>query len=246
MTIEQFKDNLEPHYDNLDHIIENIIRPAVSDGKFKYFEACRFKIKSIWYIERKIETLDDQYKKFLSLCISENALYKLKLSGDKDCYFYFPFYEALEFENLLSHGKSCLDCFSKAIGSVYDESPNNIKSLINVLKSKPRNDRIDKLLSFIEEAERLHGVIVDPKTNGKKSLRDLINHRERVDIFFNLRMDQDTGKYALSKGALLNMKHPEIIKFPNYLVTEISTKIWFLLLGIIENCFKIQFDDTAK
>jgi hypothetical protein len=38
------------------------------------------------------------------------------------------------------------------------------------------------------------------------------------------------------------MRHPEIAKLPNYLVTEIANKVWFLLLGIVENCFRIQFD----
>ena len=249
MTIDQFKNDLEPHYDNLDHIVEDIIRPVIPTKRFKYFEACRFKMKAIYYIQNKVESLDSQYKTFLSLCIAENALHKLTLTGDKECYFYVPFYEALEFENLLSQGKACLDCFCKAIGSIYNESPNNIDKLLNVLKSKPQDPKIDKLLSFIRESDRLNGVIIDPKSNKKKSIRDLISHRERIDIFFTLRLDQNTGKYVLSNGALLNMRHPEISRFPNYLVTEISAKVWFLLLGIIENCFKIQFigyDATAS
>jgi hypothetical protein len=249
MTIDQFKDDLEPHYDNLDHIVGNIIRPLIPMKKFKYFEACRFKLKAIYYIQNKIESLDSQYKKFLSLFITENALHKLSLTGDEDCYFYVPFYEALEFENLLSQGKACLDCFSKAIGSIYNESPNNIDRLLNILKSKPKNHKIDKLLSFIKKSDRLNGVIIDPKSNEKKSIRDLISHRERIDIFFRIRLDHNTGKYVLSNGALLNMRHPEISRFPNYLVTEISAKVWFLLLGIIENCFRVQFiesDATAS
>jgi hypothetical protein len=241
MTIEQLKDTLEPHYDNLDHIIDGLIRPAISPQRFKYFEACRFKMKAIWYIQRNVEALDSQYKKLLSLCISENALHKLSLTGDKVCYFYFPFYEALEFENLLSQGKACLDCFSKALGSVYNESPSNIDRLINVLMQKPKNHKIDKTLGFINEAYRLNGVIVDPKTNKKKSLRDLISHRERIDIFFTIRLDHNKAEYVLSHGALVNMKHPEILRFPNYRVTEISAKVWFLLLGIIENCFGVHF-----
>ena len=241
MTIDQFKDDLEPHYENLDHIVEDIIRPVISMKSFKYFEACRFKMKAIWYIQRKVEALDNQYKNFLSLCISENVLNKLLLTGDKDCYFYVPFYEAVEFENLLSQGKACLDCFSKAIGSIHNESPSNIDKLINVLESKPKNHKIDKLLGFIKESDRLSGVIIDPKSNKKKSLRDLISHRERADIFFRIRLDDNTGEYVLSKGALLNMRHPEVSRFSNYLVSEISAKVWFLLLGIIENCFKVLF-----
>jgi hypothetical protein len=169
MTINQFKDVLEPHYDNLDQIVEDIIRPVVPTKRFKYFEACRFKLKAIYYIQNKIESLDSQYKKYLSLCIAENNLHKLRLSGDKERYFYIPFYEALEFENLLSQGKACLDCFSKAIGSIYNESPNNIDKLINVLELKPKNHKIDKLLSFIKESYKLNGVIIDPKSNKKRA-----------------------------------------------------------------------------
>ena len=241
MTIEKLKDTLEPHYDNLDHIVDDLIRPAISPRRFKYFEASRFKMKAIWYIQRNIEALDSQYKKLLFLCISENALNRLSLTGNKECYFYVPFYEALEFENLLSQGKACLDCFSKAIGSIFNESPKNIDKLINVLESRPKNHKVDKLLSFIKESYRLKGVIIDPNSNKKMSIRDLISHRERIDISFTLRLDHNTGKYGLSKGALLNMRHPEIWRFPNYLVTEISAKIWFLLLGTMENCFKVLF-----
>jgi hypothetical protein len=214
---------------------------VIPTKRFKYFEACRFKLKAIYYIQNKIESLDSRYKKFLSFCIGESALHKLTLSGDKECYFYVPFYEALEFENLLSQGKACLDCFSKAIGSIYKESPNNIDKLLNVLKSKPKNHKIDKLMSFIKESYRLKGVIIDPNSNVKKSIRDLISHRERIDIFFSIRLEDSTGKYVLSNGALLNMRHPEISRFPNYLVTEISAKVWFLLFGIIENCLKVLF-----
>jgi hypothetical protein len=241
MTIDEFKDALEPPYNNLDHIIEDIIRPMISVEKFKYFEACRFKMKAIYYIQKKVETLDSQYRKFLSLCIAKDALHKLSLTASKDCYFYVPFYEAFEFENLLSQGKACLDCFSKAIGSMYNESPNNIDKLVNVLKLKPKNHKIDKLLRFIRESYRLNGVLIDPMSKGKKSIRDIISHRERIDIFFSIRLDRNTGKYVLSDGALLNMRHPEISQFPNYFVTVISAKVWYLLLGIIENCFKVQF-----
>jgi hypothetical protein len=116
-------------------------------------------MKGLWYIQQNVEALDNQYKKFLQLCITENALHKLSLTGDKECYFYFPFYEALEFENLLSQGKACLDCFSKALGSIYNENPNNIDKLLNVLKLQSKTDIIDKTLSFINEKDRLHGVI---------------------------------------------------------------------------------------
>ena len=248
MRIDRLIDNLEPHYQNLDHIVDYLIRPVVSERKFKYLDACRFKIKAIWYVKNRIENLDTQYKELLSLCISKNALNKLSLSKNEDLgegyYCYVPFYEAVEFENLLSQGKACLDCFSKAIGSVYGESPNNVDKLLKVLKSKPRDPRIDKLLSFIQKSYRLQGVIIDPKIHKKKSIRDLIAHRERIDIFFTIRTDPESGKYTLSDGALLNMRHSSICRVPNYLVKRIANKVWFVLSGIIKNCFEVLFDGT--
>ncbi|MCJ7547477.1 MAG: hypothetical protein MUP30_11745 [Deltaproteobacteria bacterium] len=246
MTIERMRDELEPFYDHFDSIVEDCIRPKVTSGQFKYFEACRFKLKSISYIKRHIEELDNKYKKFLSLCISQGSLDKLTLRFDEtwgEGYsLYFPFFEALEFENLLAQGKACLDCFSKAIGSFYHESPNNITKLINILKKRPRDAKIEKILNIIQNKQRLNGVIINPNTERKNSLRDLITHRERVDLFFTIRMDHDKGEYALSHGALVNMRHPAIKKLQNYRVTEISSNMYFYLLNIIENCFKELFD----
>jgi hypothetical protein len=251
VTIEELKDILEPHYDNLDHIVDDIIRPRVREGQFKLFDACRFKIKSIWYIQKRIEELDNQYKDFLLLCISENALAKLSLTQNKDWdaehLFYFPFFEAIEFENLLAQGKACLDSFAKAIGTIYNFSslPRNLKGLIRILESKSGDPKVASILEFIRHEHKLRGVIIDPVREGQKSLRDLIIHYGRADIFFSIRKDEK-GKHNLSHGALVNMKHPQIAKLPNYRVTEISSKVWFLLLGIVENCFKVQFESRIN
>ena len=129
---------------------------------------------------------------------------------------------------------------------MYSESPNNIDKLVNVLMSKPRGDKIDKILAFIKEVDRLNGVIIDPKSTEKKSVRNFISHRERIDIFFAITLDQNTGKYSTSYGALLNMRHPEVANFPNYRVVDIAGKIWFLLMGIIENCFQVLFNDPPS
>lgn len=80
---------------------------------------------------------------------------------------------------------------------------------------------------------------IDPMRK-QKSLRDLIIHYGRADIFFSIRKDED-GTYILSDGALLNMRNPQIARFPNYKVTEVAAKVCFLLLGIVENCFRVQF-----
>ena len=156
----------------------------------------------------------------------------------------FSLFEAVEFENLLTQGKACLDIFSKAIGSLYCHGglPRNLKSLVKILESKS-DGKVSKLLEFIYHERKLHGVIIDPiSKERKKSLRDLIIHYERADIFFTVRKDDTTHEFILSSGALVNMRHPEIAKLSNYLVTEIANKVWFLLIGIVENCFRVQFD----
>jgi hypothetical protein len=238
---DKLGDELEPHYSEIDTIIDDIIEKFnLSSGTIKYFEACRFKVTALWYLLDKINSLDSKYREYISEHISSNSLQELKLTeivnGDDLHYRYFPFHEALEFENLLSQGKSCLDCFSKAIGSLYSESPNNIDSLSNVLRSNHFNETTKKMLEIIDESERLHGVIINPASDNKKSIRDLISHRERIDIYFIIRKNQETHKNDISDGALLTMEHDELIRFQNYLVTNISSKIWFLVLGIIQNC----------
>lgn len=244
MRTETFKDEFEPYYDNLDHIVEEIIIPSVSEGIAKYYECCRFKLKSVWYTERRVQEWDDKYRSGLLECISSRELGHLRLTemsrkGNKaKCY--FPFYEAMEFENLLSLGKSCLDCFSKALGSMYEQkAPNNISKLITVLETNSNQPKAVELLDVVKNLNRLLGVVIDPKA-GKKSIRDLINHRERVDIFFTIR--EIDGDYTLSEGALLNMDHPELPMFPNYRVTNIGAKIHALLSGVIEKSFKLQFE----
>ena len=88
-----FKDKLEPHYEMLDHIIDDVIRTKVSEKQFKFYDACRFKLKSIWYILKRIEELDNEYKDYLLLCKSNNALespFNKKDWGEKYD-LYFPF-----------------------------------------------------------------------------------------------------------------------------------------------------------
>lgn len=90
-----FKDKLEPHYEMLDHIIDDVIRTKVSEKQFKFYDACRFKLKSIWYILKRIEELDNEYKDYLLLCKSNNALGELPLTkkkiGARNTICIFPF-----------------------------------------------------------------------------------------------------------------------------------------------------------
>ena len=251
MDFLKLKDQLEPYFDNLDHIVNELIRPKVRDNRFKLFDACRFKIKYIWYIQKRVEELDNQYKEFLLLSIAQNSIEKLSLTQSKEFgveyLFYFPFFEAMEFKNLLAQGKACLDLFAKVIGSIYrpGDPPKNLKNLIKILKQKSGDQRADRILKYIYYEHKLRDVVIDPVEGGQQTLRDLAVHYGRPDIFFSIRRDEK-GRYNLSKGALVNMRNSQMSMLPNYLVTEIAAKVWLLLSGIIENCFKIQFEDNSK
>ena len=251
MDFVKLKDQLEPYFDNLDHIVNDILQPKVGGHQFKLFDACRLKIKYIWYIQKRVEELDNQYKEFLLLCINKNSIAKLSLTQNKEFgaeyFFYFPFFEAIEFKNLLTQGKACLDLFAKGIGSIYRPGglPKNLKNLIKILKQKSGDRRVDRILKYIYYEHKLRGVVIDPVDEGQETLRDLVVHYGRADIFFSIKGDEK-GRYNLSKGALVNMRNPQISMLSNYLVTEIAAKVWFLLLGIIENCFKIQFEDNSQ
>src|SRR3990172_3316758 len=189
-------DELEPHYDELDAFVDKIVNSGtVSPSQAKYFEACRFKVKALWYISQKIESLDRQYREHISIS-----------SGDAE-------FSELRF--------------------------NKIDALSRVLRENHLDETTRQLLDYIDESKRLHGVIIDPNKGGKKSIRDLIAHRERIDIFFIIRKDDAGEISSISEGALLNMRHREFVRFPNYSVRDVSSKVWFLVLGIVQNFLKV-------
>ncbi|MFC1511211.1 hypothetical protein ACFL5U_02350 [Candidatus Margulisiibacteriota bacterium] len=241
--VDKASEGLIPYYlDVIDGVIENKIKGMVSIKQFKYFESCRFKFKALWYIHQKIEELDEEYSNFVDFCIKNNNFkYFKKLSTySYEQYHFFPFFEAIEFENILEKGKACLDSFSKAIGVIFGESPNNIDQLINVLKNNKKKDhRANKILNSInKETQHLRGSILNPKQTGKKSLRDLISHRERADVYFLISKNEN-GKMTYSAGALLQIMHPELTLFTNnILIKDIATNIWFYTFQLLQNSFK--------
>ena len=171
--LNKLQSELEPFQSDIDFLVKDVIKLKVSAGQYKYYNACIVRVTALYYLMNKIEEWDAKYKEYLNLHITQNSVQSLNLSHkkewDENYLFYYPFYEAIEFENLLSQGKSCLDCFSQAIGSIYKESPNDIDGLINVLKNNHLNSTTKKILDLIEEKERLSGIIVDPKKNRKKA-----------------------------------------------------------------------------
>lgn len=224
--VASLQDQLEPYWEELDGLVQEKIRSAVKAAHFKYFDACRFKLKALWYINSRVEELDLKYGQLVDSFLDQETFDQFVKSKDGS-WSYFPFFEAVEFENLLNQGKACLDCFSKAVGSTFDELPNNVSKLEGVLKSNEgknhrRSRQAHKLLQKIAEARsRLGGIVLDPG-NGKKSIRDLVSHREHAAIHFRISPPQ-----GRSPNALVKSDHPEIARLQNYRVTEISERVWY-------------------
>jgi hypothetical protein len=231
--VTTLEDQLEPYWEELDGLVQEKIRPAVRATHFKYFDACRFKLKALWYINSRVEDLDLKYGCMVDSLLNQETSDRF-VKNDDGSWSYFPFFEALEFENLLNQGKACLDCFSKAVGSTFGELPNNLSKLENVLKSNEgknhrRGTQVYKLLQKIAEARnRLDGIVLDPG-NGKKSIRDLVSHREHASIHFRITQSQ-----RRSPNALVKSDHPEIARLPNYRVTEISEMVWYHTRKLVE------------
>lgn len=90
------------------------------------------------------------------------------------------------------------------------------------------------LLKNIATAERrLKGIVLDPGRQGKKSIRDLIAHREHASIHFRI------NKAGPTKFALVRRDHPELIRLPTYRVTELSDRVWYDTHRLIAECFPI-------
>jgi hypothetical protein len=227
-------DELEPYWEEVDGLVQEKIRFVVAPAHFKHFDACRFKLKALWYINSRVEDLDLRYGQLVDSFLNQET-YDRFVKGDDGSWSYFPFFEAVEFENLLTQSKACLDCFSKAVGSTFGELPNNVSALERVLRSKQsdnnrRTAQAEKLLQKIDEAkDRLTGIVLDPGNDGKKSIRDLVSHREHASIHFRI-----TRAQQRSSNALINGAHPEIVRLPNYRVTEISETVWYHTKKLVE------------
>ena len=231
--VTNLEDELEPYWEEFDGLVQERIRSAVRAAHFKYFDACRLKLKALWYINSRVEDLDLKYGQLVDSFLTQETSDRF-VKNDDGSWSYFPFFEALEFENLLNQGKACLDCFSKAVGCTFGELPNNISKLENVLKSREgKNDRRGKqaykLLQKIAQARNsLDGIILDPGKN-KKSIRDLVSHREHASIYFRITQSQQR-----SPNALVRHDHPEIARLRNYRVTEISETVWYHTKKLVE------------
>jgi hypothetical protein len=239
--VTNLEDELEPYWEELDGLVQERIRSAVRPAHFKYFDACRHKLKALWYINSRVEDLDLQYGQLVDSFLNQETSDRF-VKNDDGSWSYFPFFEAVEFENLLNQGKACLDCFSKAVGSTFGELPNNISKLEHVLKSSEgkndgRGKQAYKLLQKIAQARtRLDGIVLDPG-RGKKSIRDLVSHREHASIYFRITQPQRRSLHALVKH-----DHPEIARLQNYRVTEISETVWYHTKKLVEKSLPLLLE----
>ncbi len=241
-SLSQLKERLEPAYQDLDYIIDTHIRPAVSAEQFTYFATCGFRAKALSDINTKVQELDAAYTNLLSRSLAEDRFQELPLKKVDDGYRYVPFYEALEFENLLGQAKALLDCFARAMGGLWGMSPAGIDKLIRVLSAQRGSDTAGRVLDLLREAsKRLNGVVTDAGSREKKGIADLIAHGERADIFFTLVPERETGQYAISHGALLSVRHADSARFSQHRVVTVAEKVWLLLMGVVEKCFQVQF-----
>lgn len=225
--------HLEPILDEVDGIVESRIRAVVEPKHFKYFDACQFKLKALWYLGERINKLDKQYREHVVSILADKT-HTLHSTQS-----YFPFFEAVEFENLLNQGKAYLDCFAKAIGSTFGELPNNLTKLEKVLDQKKQNKNSaesvaasDLLTKIRSHKIHLEGIVIDPGS-GKKSIRDLVSHRERASIHFRV------FSSGLSKSALVRSDHTETVRLTSNSVPVISKDVWHHSRKLAKDSFPI-------
>jgi hypothetical protein len=254
--MDKAADGLFPfHQYEIDGIYEEKIRPHLTPLQSKYFSSVLIKFKHLWYISQNIENLDKQYLCFVSFCIDKKEFrpqhYTKAPPQSSYLYSLYPYNEAIEFENILFQGKACLDCFSIAIGSLFKQKqiPNKIDKLLKDLELVNTNSTASELIDCIQkDGAKLRGYTLDPKIEGKKSVRDLISHRQKAPIQFQIYKNENGG-YSTTSGAILDMDHSQIVLMPNYLTKNIAIHIWYYSLKLISNSFKCiakQYEATKK
>lgn len=222
---------------------EDEIKHKLNINQKGYFESVIYRLKDVFYVYQKIENLDEEYLRFINLCISKNEFRDQYFQSEENLkYLLYPSFEDFEFGNILMKGKSCLDCYSMAIGSkLFNKRPDNIKGLKNLLSSST-DVKAKSILSCIEKCEPyLVGIILDPGIDGKKSLRDIYAHHDGPNVSFFVSPNEQ-GSYTSTSGAIINMHDRRIPLLQNYLVKNIAGDTWFYLFEIVRNTFSILSD----
>lgn len=242
MPPNRLRDQLDPYWGPIDRLITQDLSPAVSGKSRRYFEACRLKLKAIWYLKNTVEDLDRKYGRHVDAMLGTSETDTLPLNHDGSRS-YCPFFEMVEFENLLIQAKSCLDCFARAIGAQFNENPRNLQSLEKILKQAERSsdrtirDAASGILQIIDAHKpQLIGVILDPGppphrrpgTPDRKSIRDLISHYESAPVHFRI----TSGRR--SKTAEVRRDHPQLVHLINYGVPYWSRWVWYRTRNLIE------------
>lgn len=228
---------LEPHWDEVDRIVENELGGYFNMKQYKYFRATNFKLKALWYLKGNVENLESQYRDFLRERLRQGCLDEFSLGGG-GLLTYYPFFLALEFENLLTQAKACLDCFSKSAGTIFGDSPSKLSKLEVVLdqrkccKDTEKAELADEILRHVKANRSfLNGTVLDPGT-GNKSIRDLISHYQEVPVHFEIR-----GANTISH-ALVRFDGAPIIHLPNYRVVWISKQVWLQCRNIVLKSYR--------
>ena len=233
--------NLEPYCDPVDRIIQQRLCPLITPRGRRHFEACRYKLKAVWYLKSSVVDLDKEYGTLIDGQLTTGNLDNLPLNEDGSRS-YYPFFEALEFENLLSQAKACLDYFARAVGSQFDQNPSKLSKLQKVLRQSERSADLavrsaaSGILQVIAIYKpRLVGVVLDPGRN-RKSIRDLVSHYEQAPIHFRIK---GSGR---SRSALVKSDHPIIAKLPNYGVPYLSRYVQYAMRNLIELSLTFSLD----
>lgn len=230
---DSLNDRLEPFWDEVDGCVQRVRDLAPDTPTLRHLEASAHSLRAMWYLRSRIEQLDADYGQLVDDARATgrySAMFTIaRPDGSR---LYFPFFEALEFEHLLSAGKTCSESFCLGVGSLFRNRPHRPAGLVSVLEAARRKEpRAGKLIRPTRDAERkLRGLIIDPDHPKKKSLRDLTQHWERAPIHF--RLDTD----GRSVGALVDMDHPQLVRLQNYRVTYVSDLLWHSLQELLSIC----------
>jgi hypothetical protein len=259
-TLQKLEVELFPYCYSDGKTLVKKIKKIVTPGQYKFFDSCRKKLSSIWYIyDKRIKVLNSKYtelgeqllklskgqietKPFIYQIDEENKSKHYYEFFDESEYYYEAFLEAIEVENLFFHAKACADVFAKAVGSIFvkEGAPNNVKKLIKLLEEVKgeKKYKAQRILKEINKNKRyLRGVIFPPEQENKeqKSLRDLAIHRESMYVYFKIRLPgtkYDTGVF----GGFIDTRG---VLVQNFGVLDISGKLWVGLKNMIVKSFDI-------
>lgn len=237
------EDELFPFWSLVDTLVEKKIKDFVTPGQYKLFDSCRRKLTCLWYIYKRIFELDYKYARLGEELLTSpqreiEQLVYIKPIGQNE-YRYDAYWEAIEFEHLLSQAKACADIFARAVGSFFKNNASNLQKLEKVLERirGENKDSAKKILIQIDKNKKyLKGIILSPEQHTKnQSLRDLLTHYESLDVWFKIRLPggkEDAGVY----GGFVDTRG---IRVQNFKAINISQSLWFGLKSMVENSFAI-------